>query len=430
MKQADQAPQKAAARAAGTGLWTHDFTIITAGSLISMVGNTMAGFAISLVVLDYTGSTFLYLLFNAAAQLPMLVCPIFAGPYLDRVSRKKTIYTLDFCCSGLYLLIAFLLHRGWFSYPLLLFFSLLAGAVNSVYSVAYDSFYPNLIPPGSQSRAYAVSSMLWPIAAMSAPAAALLYETLGSAAAIFALNAALFFTAACFERRIRHQETHMAAAPAAGALRRFGQDLAEGLAYIRGEKGLLIITAYFTITNFSYATDQLALPFFRNNAARFAAWPAAAATLYAILSNFNTLGRFAGGLIQYKLRFAAQKKFAIALTVYITLCFLEAFVLFLPVPLMAVCYFAIGILGVTSYTIRAAATQSYVPDAKRARFNGVFLMCSSLGGVCGSLFVGALAEVFEERAVVFWVQLSMLAVIYLLMYRGRRHVAAIYNQDL
>jgi len=40
-------------------LWTYDFTVITIGSLISMVGSSMAGFSISLLVLDYTGSTFL-----------------------------------------------------------------------------------------------------------------------------------------------------------------------------------------------------------------------------------------------------------------------------------------------------------------------------------------------------------------------------------
>ena len=37
-------------------LWTRDFTIITIGSVISMFGNALAGFAISLFVLDYTYS--------------------------------------------------------------------------------------------------------------------------------------------------------------------------------------------------------------------------------------------------------------------------------------------------------------------------------------------------------------------------------------
>lgn len=42
------------------GLWTRDFTIITLGSVVSMVGNSLSGFALSMMVLDYTGSTFLY----------------------------------------------------------------------------------------------------------------------------------------------------------------------------------------------------------------------------------------------------------------------------------------------------------------------------------------------------------------------------------
>ena len=61
-------------------LWTRDFTIITLGSVVSMVGGTMTGFAISIMVLDYTGSTFLYALFNICFQIPMLVCPLLAGP--------------------------------------------------------------------------------------------------------------------------------------------------------------------------------------------------------------------------------------------------------------------------------------------------------------------------------------------------------------
>ncbi len=40
-------------------LWTRDFTIITLGSVISMLGNSMSGFALSLLVLDYTGSNLL-----------------------------------------------------------------------------------------------------------------------------------------------------------------------------------------------------------------------------------------------------------------------------------------------------------------------------------------------------------------------------------
>ena len=414
-------------------LWTYDFTVITIGSFISMVGSTLASFSISLVVLDYTGSTFLYMIFHVCYQLPMVVMPLLAGPYLDRMSRKKMIYTLDYASAGIFALMYLLLQSGWMNYALLLGGSVALGAINGVYTVAYDSFYPNLISPGNAQRAYSVSSMLWPIAAMTTPVAAAIYDLLGSAGPVFAANAACFFAAACFERRIRHQETHMDHAPPAnglGTLRRFRRDFREGMTYIRGERGLLMIALYFSVISFCGGADSLRLPYFRDNAARYAAWPVAAVTLYAIVSNFDVVGRLAGGAIQYRVRIPARRKFAIALAVYAATNLLGAGMLYLPIPLMAAACFVNGILGVTSYTIRTAATQAYVPDKVRARFNGTFQMLNSLGGIAGGLAAGALAEFFPEREIILAAFLGALGTVYLFIYRGREDVKRIYNRDM
>ena len=48
--------------------------------------------------------------------------PIFSGAILDRFSRKKTIYTLDFLSSGVYLVAALILSRASFSFPMLALF--------------------------------------------------------------------------------------------------------------------------------------------------------------------------------------------------------------------------------------------------------------------------------------------------------------------
>ncbi len=413
-------------------LWTYDFTVITIGSLISMVGSSMAGFSISLLVLDYTGSTFLYMLFNVCYQLPLLFMPLIAGPYLDRMSRKKVIYWLDFLSAGLFFLMFLVLRAGWFSYLFLLASNTFYGAINSVYAVAYDSFYPNLITEGNSQRAYAVSSMLWPLASIMMPVAAAVYEALGSAVPIFAANAACFFLAACFERTIRCRETHMASAPppdSAGKLRQYARDFREGLAYIRGEKGLLCIALYFTALNLCSGADNLILPFFRSHPQRFAAWPVAAVTLYAIVSNFEVAGRLVGGMIQYKVRIPPERKFLAALAAYAAIDAIGSLRLFLPIPLMAAAFFVQGMLGVTSYTIRTTATQAYVPDTMRARFNGAFQMMTSLGTVAGSLLVGALAEVFPERAVIVGIYAVVLLSVYLFIYRGRAHVADVYNRE-
>ena len=416
------------------GLWTWDFTIITLGSVVSLIGGVLSSFAMSIMVLDYTGSVFLYALFNASYQIPMLVCPVLAGPYLDRMSRKKAIYRLDFLSAGMFAGLALLLGTGWFSFPALLCFNLIRGGVDSVYLVAYDSLYPNLVAEGNLSKAYSISGMLQSIMLMAYPLGAIAYEVLGGVEPLFAINAVCFLTAACFETRIRHVETHMDAAPPAdgmGALRRFGRDLREGVDYIAGEKGLLAVTLYFMCSNFAgVGSDQMFLPFFRNHGEWFAAWPVAAVTLGAIVSTCSEAGRVAGGLLHYKYKLPAAKKFAVAMTVYILLPFLYGALLFLPVPAMAAVFFLYGMLGVTSYNIRIAATQSYLPDEKRARFNGAYQMLTSLGSLCGTLLAGSLAEVMPERGVILLFSAVGLAAAWGFIFRRRREVAAIYNREV
>ena len=416
------------------GLWTWDFTIITVGSIVSLIGGVLSSFAMSMMVLDYTGSVFLYALYNASYQIPMLVCPILAGPYLDRMSRKKVIYRLDFLSAGLFALLFLLLRGDWFSYPALLCFSLLRGSIDSVYMVAYDSLYPNLVAEHNLSKAYSVSGMLQSVMMMAYPLGALAYDLLGGVEPLFAINAVCFFIGACFERCIRHVETHMDAAPpadGAGTLKRFGRDLKEGVDYIAGEKGLLAITLYFMFSNFAGSGGGgLYLPFFRSHAALFAAWPVAAVTLYTIVSSFTEVGRVAGGLVQYKLKLPAKKKFAIAMTVYALINIIEGGILFLPIPLMALTFFIDGMLGVTSYNIRIAATQSYIPDGKRARFNGAYQMLTSLGSLSGTLLAGSLAEVMPERGVILLFSAIGLAAAWLFMFRRRKEVAAIYNREV
>ncbi|MBQ6622892.1 MAG: MFS transporter, partial [Mogibacterium sp.] len=191
-----------------SSLWTRDFTIITAGSAVSMFGNALSGFAMSLMVLDISHSTLLYAVYIAMYTLPMLFVPIISGAVLDRYSRKKTIYTLDFLSSGLYLLIALLIAKGWFSFPVFAAFCFILGSIESVYLVAYESFYPLLITEGNLQKAYSVASVLETVSAVMVPVSAFLYHQIGLAP-LLAVNALCFFAAAVMETRIRTEEQYI-----------------------------------------------------------------------------------------------------------------------------------------------------------------------------------------------------------------------------
>ena len=83
-----------------------------------------------------------------------------------------------------------------------------------------------------------------------------------------------------------------------------------------------------------------------------------------------------------------------------------------------------------AYDIRIAATQSYLPDEKRARFNGAYQMLTSLGSLGGTLLAGSLAEVMPERAVVLLFSAVGLAAAWLFIFRRRREVAILYNREV
>ena len=426
----------------GKNLWTRDFTILTLGSVVSMFGNAVSGFSMGLLVLDYTDSTLLYALFMVCYSLPRVAVPLLAGPYLDRFSRKKVIYSLDFFSAAFYGLMGLLLYRGVFSYPLLICLAVLVGSVDSVYSVAYDSLYPTLISEGNFTKAYSVSSLIYPLATtIMVPVAGICYNTIGLAP-LFLFNAGTFLIAALFETRIRADESHLIRRDSERFdLRRYGADLREGLQYLRSEKGLMAITLYFFVSMLVMGVQStLVLPFFRSHTfevgegfsrlLRFVKTDEGLGVgIYTLVMSFATVGRLAGGLIHYRFKYPVNRKFAIAIFVYSAICLLDGAYMYLPVAWMLIFNFLVGVLGVTSYNIRISSTQDYVEDAKRGRFNGAFQMLTMAGSILGQLIAGGLGEVFPPRAVVLAAMVLNLFAVAFIMYPNREHVKKIYNRE-
>lgn len=411
-------------------LWTRDFTIITLGTVVSMLGNSVSGFAVGLMVLDFTKSTFLFAFFMVMNSIPRIVVPLFAGPYIDRFSRKKVIYVLDFISSALYLSLFIAIYNNYINYAILLGCSILVGVIDGIYGIAYESLYPNLISKGNYSKAYSISSMLYPLAAFMTPVAAIVYNAFNSAAPLFLFNAITFFIAACFETQIKYDETHVKLRENTKFdFKQYSYDFKQALKYIASEKGLLTITIYFVITTFaSSGTNTLILPFFKNNTNLFSHIAIDTVTLYTIISGFGVIGRLIGGAIHYKFKYPIDKKFSIALFVYAVICVLEGSQYYFPIHLMAISFFLVGILGVTSFNIRISATQSYLPDEIRGRYNGVFQMLCTTGGIVGQLIAGGLGEFMPERVIIMILMSMNLLGVFLVMYRGKEHVKKIYNR--
>lgn len=406
-------------------LWTKDFTTITLGSVVSMMGNSIAGFAMSLFVLDYMESTLLYAIYIFLYTLPQIAAPVISGPLMDRFSRRRTIYVLDFCSTLIYILLAGLILLDYFNFGIFAVITFVIGTINSVYMVAFESFYPMLISEGNYSKAYSISGTLQTMTFFMMPLATIAYNAFGLAP-LLVVNSVFFFTAAICETRISDVESlHKTASEGSYSGRTYFSDMKEGIRYLASEKGLLAVTLYFTAMSVAGGASQvITLPWFKGTFDN-------GEYLFMLVSIFSVIGRSLGGIIHYKIQLPAEKKFRIALFVYISISIVEAFYLYTPLYAMAIGSFIIGIFGVTSYNIRVSATQSHVPHEMKGRFNGAFFMLNTVGALTGELLSGLLSEVLPMRVtltvfMLFFNGLSALVIIG----GNKKHVAPLYNRNV
>ena len=104
--------------------------------------------------------------------------------------------------------------------------------------------------------------------------------------------------------------------------------------------------------------------------------------------------------------------------------------MFFPVPVMMLMTFLSGMLGITSYNIRASSTQQYVPDGKKGRFNGAFSTLSTVGMLAGEGLAGLLSRVMGERLIAVIANALSLAAAVIFIGGSRKEVAAIYNREV
>lgn len=293
--------------------------------------------------------------------------------------------------------------------------------------VAYESFYPLLISEGNYQKAYSIQSMLETTSAVMVPVSAFLYKGIGIAP-LLAANGVCFFIAAVMETQIRAEEEYIetqkgTALKDAGKARQMFADTREGFAYLRSEKGLMAVALFFAVIAVTGGVSNvITLPYFKNTFDN-------GEYIYMLVWGCGLAGRAIGGGVHYKTVIPAAKRYIVALVLYIINALNEGFYLFFPVPVMMVMCFIIGIGGVTTYTIRISATQSYVPDEKKGRFNGAFNMLFMIGALAGEMIAGLASEAVSERTVLMAAMLAQALLALVIIGGSKRHVEEIYNRE-
>lgn len=373
-------------RSQKTGVWNRNFTLLIGATVCGSAGAIAASYGLSFLVFYETGSVLLSALVLVTRLVPSFLLPLVAGPLLDRYPRKKALVLSDALNGILYLVMGTWLLVRPFSYPAYLLYSLVLSCTEGVDELAFDSILPMVMTKGMQQKSYAAAGMVYPfLNIIMMPLAALILGWVGIPALLL-LQGVLSLAASWLDSRIR-LEADLPRRTQEFDLSAWKEDVQEALLYLKQEKGLL---SFFTYSAFTNGIGSACYPVL---VAFFSTTPGLNPMLFSAFAVAESLGRCAGSVGQYVKVMKNSRKYGFSLFVMITYNCLDAILLFVSYPLMLFNRFGAGILGATTYTLRTAAIQTYVPDAMRARINsfqnllyyGISSVLTLVFGVLGDL---------------------------------------------
>ena len=411
-------------------LWTKNFTCITLATVLSIIGGEVMNLPLSLLVFENTQSTMLSAIVLICGFLPDVLLSVFVAPFIDKGKKKRWIVGLDLLMMSVYLIMGVWISNHEFRYAVYVVLSLTLGTISVFYRLAYSAWYPDLIPVGFEQKGYAISGTIYPlITIVMSPAATFLYERV-SMSKLFFIVAMISCISVAIESQVQEKEKRegckenyekeISKSPKY-SFHQYKQDIQEGFAYLKKEKGIRNIYTYMAITSGTSEGTAIAIQaYYQTN-------PMLSVTMLGFLKSAEMIGRVLSGMFQYRYEIPAKKRYGLTKFVYITYQIADMILLFMPYPCMLVNRFICGGLGTTSATVRETAVQSYLPENIRARVNALFGAIFSVGSIFFQIFAGTLGEVLPYRTVIIIMGVISLAAVWILIVRPSDQNRKVYE---
>ena len=176
-----------------------NFIIIVIGQIISLFGNAIQRFSMSLYLLEFTGSTATFANILAISTIPYILFAPIAGMLSDRVNKKKIMVYLDFFCSFLIGGYAIILLNGRDHEVIVAIVMFMLSICFTLYGPAVTSSIPQIVEEDKLTSANGVINQVGSIVNIAGPIlAGVLYGIVGIKAIVI-INAISFFASAIME---------------------------------------------------------------------------------------------------------------------------------------------------------------------------------------------------------------------------------------
>ena len=176
-----------------------NFIIILIGQIISLFGNAMQRFSMSLYLLEFTGSTAVFAKILAISTIPYILFAPIAGRLSDKFNRKKVMVYLDLCCFLLIGCYAFVLFKGSDSELIVAVVMFILSICYTLYGPAVIASIPQVVDEDKLTSANGIINQVGSIVNFTGPILAGIFYGLAGIKLIVVINALSFLLSAIIE---------------------------------------------------------------------------------------------------------------------------------------------------------------------------------------------------------------------------------------
>lgn len=174
----------------------HNFLLLITGRLIASLSSSIFAFALSLYVLDLTGSATIFSTVLSFSIIPGIFVNLFGGALVDRFNKKKIIVISDLLSGIVMCAFAYTFFRSSPGIPTIIGFTIFISIIQSYYGLAMLSAIPEIIEQEKVSQANAYLQIMSTLLGIIGPVlGALAYKAFGMKFIILFDTVAYFISA-------------------------------------------------------------------------------------------------------------------------------------------------------------------------------------------------------------------------------------------
>lgn len=367
-----------------------NFQLYMIGQSISLVGTWMQRMAISWLVYELTHSAFILGLVAFAGLIPMLILSPYAGAYVDRHSRYKTLLATQIASMLQAGILAFVVLTGHYDLTIIILLSIMLGIINAFDAPSRQSLMIVMVNEKSDlQNAIALNSSMVTLAKMLGPAVAgILLSTVGEGIC-FLINF-LSFIAVIYSllamklvipTQVKNEEP-------------IWMNLVQGYRYLKRSPALRSVILLMALVSLMVTPYSTLFPIFAKEIFK------GDVTTFSWLNSISGFGALLGAI--YLARLKTINKLLKIITIAVLLLSVNlalfAFTTLFPLALVFIMLTEVGML------ILISASNSYiqinVEERMRGRVLSYFIMAFAGMQPFGNLIIGSVAHLIGVQLTV------------------------------